>query len=106
MKAGDIFPAGPYITTALATIDFETRSDAGYRWDESLQKWKSLPGMAENNRGLGAVGLRNYIAHESFAVLSLAYDLLDGSGNHLWTPQMAIMPRALLDHIRAGGLIE
>lgn len=88
----------------IPTLDFETRSDAGFRWVGELRKWKSLPGVAETNRGLSVVGVKNYVAHESFGVLSLTYNL--GSGGRLWTPQHDQMPWDLLKYARAGGVLK
>lgn len=105
MKSGDLIIAGHGVSTVIADFDWETYSEAGYRWDSSLQKWKSLPGLAEQNRGLGAVGVYNYVTHSSFEVLSLAYDLKDGAGPRWWRPGMPD-PADLLEHIRQGQPIE
>lgn len=123
LRAGAIFPAGPGFAVALPTCDFETFSAAGYLWVPELQKWKSLPGLADQNRGLGAVGVVNYVRHPTFALLSLNYDLLDGRGGIRWKPpadlpriQHADMlgarhespghPWELLAHVAEGGLLE
>lgn len=110
----------------LATIypeaDFETFSEAGYRWDG--EAWKSPPGLGDQNRGLKAVGTRNYVEHPSFRVLSLAWNLKDGKGDRWWRPMTDETlddlfpatrrgnyvspwePGELYDFIRAGGILE
>jgi DNA polymerase len=81
-----------------------TVQDPGY--------WDSLPGLSDQNRGLTAVGARNYIMHPSFWVLSLAYDLKDGRGVRQWIPPdesaipIAAWPMDLLEHIARGGIFE
>lgn len=102
--AGSIFAVGFGQSTVLPTFDFETRSGAGYHWDEAKQKWTDLPGAAKNKRGLKVVGRRVYIKHPTFAVLSLSYDLMDGGGLRYWYPGCA-PPQDLLDYIASGGLI-
>lgn len=113
MRAGQVFACGPFTTTAHETFDFETYSEAGYVWDAVACKWGSLPGLANTNRGLGAVGVANYVAHPSFGVLSLSYDLLDGAGTQRWVPVLHDFtglptnpPQPLLDHVAAGGTLE
>lgn len=112
--AGTQYIAGIGVATVLSDFDFETYSEAGYVWQPHLEKWGSLPGLAEQNRGLGAVGTRNYIQHPSFRVLSLAWNLKDGYGGQHWVPpedlsHRTIDPRHpwhLLQHIERGGIIE
>jgi hypothetical protein len=106
VKAGQQFWAGSGYATALPTLDFETYSEAGYRWDAALNKWQSLPGFATTKRGLEVVGTRNYVTHPSFDVLSLSYDLLTDTGERLWLPEHFDWPTDLFDHIRRGGLLE
>lgn len=101
MRSGDTFLAGAGIAVARPTIDFETYSEAGYRWDEAQRKWQSLDGIRNTERGLGVVGVYNYVQHPTFEVLCLAYNLLDGEGWHHWRPGMP-MPQKLLDHVQAG----
>lgn len=121
IHAGAVYSAGPGIATAVATFDFETYSEAGYLWNGS--KWKSLPGLSDQSRGLGAVGTVNYVRHPTFDVLSLAWDLLDGKGAQHWTAPANLQrirepdligaawespghPWALLAHVQEGGLLE
>lgn len=106
MRPGDIFAAGPSYATAVPPIDFETFSEAGYVWNEALQKYESLPGIANTNRGLSACGLRNYVQHPTFEVLSLAYDLLDGHGRQLWTPYLRRPPVPLIEWVQNNGAVE
>ncbi len=113
LRAGQVFSCGPFVTTAHPTFDWETYSEAGYVWNEGERKWGSLPGLSDQNRGLGAVGVRNYVQHPSFQILSLAYDLLDGNGLRHWTPRdldrngvPLEMPMDLIHHVAAGGIVE
>jgi DNA polymerase bacteriophage-type len=138
LRAGQVFSVGPFTTTALPTLDWETFSEAGYLWvpevlapDSDLfavasspntvrGKWTSLPGMSAQNKGIGAVGARNYIEHPSFEILSLAYDLLDGKGPRRWVPPFGMnrasgqrpdsnapgYPWDLLVHVMEGGQLE
>lgn len=115
--AGTLVKAGHGFATVLPDFDFETYSAAGYHFDYNRQKWESLPGLSAQNRGLKAVGARNYIEHPSFEVLSLAWDLKDGRGRRWWRPNfcagMAIPahhrladPWELCAYIVGGGIIE
>jgi len=113
--AGTRFMAGIGVATVLPDFDFETYSEAGYVWHPHLQKWGSLPGIAEQNRGLTVVGTRNYVEHPSFRVLSLAWNLKDGRGGHHWVPPDDLQhiatgdtrhPWDLLEHVRNGLIIE
>lgn len=109
------------IATVLPDIDFETFSEAGYVFDHQRRKWGSLPGLSDQNRGLKAVGARNYVEHPSFRLLSMSWDLKDGKGRRWWRPPelVDLFPHSrhpklctpedlqeLFDYIRAGGLIE
>lgn len=115
---GTQFVAGIGVATVLPDFDFETFSEAGYLWRPELRKWKSLPGLSDQNRGLKAVGARNYVEHPSFRILSLAWNLKDGRGERWWRPpelddlfpatrtgQLADV-RELIDYVHSGGLIE
>lgn len=123
LRAGAVFPAGPGVAVAVPSFDFETFSCAGYVWTPELQRWKSPAGLADQNRGLGAVGVVNYVRHPTFAVLALAFDLLDGAGVQRWTPPPNLLriispdligagwetpghPWPLLHHVAEGGLLE
>lgn len=129
----------------MPSCDFETYSEAGYRWIHipgyykwmkrrisrknplplpPVPKWvepkvelDNLPGLNGDNHGLGAVGVRNYVQHPTFEILSLVYDLLDGRGRHHWVPNEETFrigdggesliignnqPWPLLDHVAAG----
>jgi len=84
----------------IATIDFETYSEAGYLWEKS----KRLP-LYGTKRGLEAVGVAVYSQHLTTQVLSLAYDLHEGEGEQLWISTMP-PPMPLFAHILGGGLVE
>ena len=88
-----------------AEIDFETYSEAGYCWNEALNKWRAPEGTPENKKGLKGVGAPAYAEHPSTEVLCLAYDLKDGRGEQLWRPG-DLPPLDLFSYIAAGGLIE
>lgn len=140
--AGTRIPVGPFWATVQPCGDFETRSEAGFVWVppgppqiifrpspkrkgvppppgagkwvtiQDMGYWDSLPGLSDQNRGLKAVGARNYILHPSFWPLSLAYDLKDGLGVRQWIPPdssaiaIAAWPMDLLTHIANGGIFE
>ena len=99
------FRAGLGLATEWPSFDFETYSEAGWRWDDSVQKWKSLPGVAKARHGLEVVGVRAYVEHPSFRVLSLSYDLRDGAGPRVWRPGMP-QPADLIAHVAQLGLLS
>lgn len=115
--AGQQFRVGVGLTTILPSFDFETYSEAGLVFDPDDQKWGPLPGLSTQQRGLKGCGVRNYVQHPSFRILSLAWDLKDGTGVHWWRPPEhedlfeASRPLAysdvnvLLDHVRRGGYL-
>lgn len=86
------------------TFDFETRSAAGYVWNEEEDCWEGPPGAAES--GLELVGTENYVKHPTFQVLCLSYDLLDGQGVSIWTPWDKNPPTRLLRHIALRGILS
>ncbi len=100
----------PFITTAVATMDVETYSEAGYCWDHVNERWVGLQG-AEKKRGLEVVGAKVYVNHPSFEIRTLSYDLLDGRGMRRWRPRwcdvgLADEPHDLIAHVAAGKPIE
>jgi DNA polymerase bacteriophage-type len=130
--AGQQFEAMYGLATVLADADYETYSEAGYAWGTEPGYWKKapkkkppeavldpsgywlwvpptvrlepLPG-AGKRYGLKVVGAYNYITHETFRVIRLAYNLKNGRGPQHWRPDYA-NPMDLLDHVDSGGLIE
>jgi len=102
--AGTTWRAGLGVSTVLADIDFETASEAGYFWLPDSKAWAGPEGSTK--KGLPAVGLAVYATHPSTRVLSLAYNLKDGTGSHLWKPSMSAPPAALIDHVQRGALVE
>ena len=74
------------------TMDFETYSEAGYRWDDDTQKWRSPIGFANAKRGIEVVGTHNYVNHPTFRPLSLCYDLHTGTGVQRWIPPDDLQP--------------
>jgi len=129
MLNGQIIELGPFIATVLPEHDYETYSEAGYRWVDPPQPgewkwkaptkrkagewiwkpafgwWESLPGLSDQNRGLKAVGTVNYVLHPSFRVLCYAYDLKDGKGRRRWKPGEP-PPHDLIAHVAGGGILE
>lgn len=99
---GTTLIAGRSQSTVLADIDFETYSEAGYLWKGD--KWVS-PHPNSTTKGLKLVGLQVYAEHPSTEVLCLAYNLKDGKGPRLWTPELPL-PEDLFEHIAQGKLIE
>jgi len=91
--------AGMGGSTVLADMDFETYSEAGYTWTGA--KWQN----AGRFGGLTEVGVQVYAEHESTDVLMLAYDLKDGKGPRLWTPDLP-NPTDLFEHLQKGLLVE
>ena len=87
----------------LSDLDFETYSEAGYVWNDELNKWDSI--VSSPPHGLSAVGTPAYAEHPSTELLSLAYDLKDGLGSRLWLPGCP-PPVDLFEHIAAHGLLE
>lgn len=86
----------------VASIDFETYSEAGFVATED--GWEALAGAAQGKKGLPVVGASVYTEHPSFEVLTLSYDLGDGQIKR-WQPP-AIPPLDLFLHIRNGGLVS
>lgn len=120
--AGTRLPAGISYSTVLPDMDFETYSEAGYVWDSTIGKWRTICEPPSKGGMLSALGTAVYAEHPSTRPLCLAYDLKDGRGPHLWTPAMhshkiltvpfvtleygSPGPLPLFDHILRGGLIE
>lgn len=106
MRYGDRIIAGAGVATVLADGDFETYSEAGFVWEDQAQKWVQLDGVAPTKKkGLGTIGLRNYVDHPSFEVLCFWYDLKDGRGRRFWRPGMP-PPLDLFEHVQAGKFLE
>ena len=92
----------PLPVVPVATLDFETYSEAGYIWNEAKRRWDGPPGSREN--GLFAVGSRKYAEHPTAEILTASYRLPNGS-KHRWR-QGDPPPAPLIAHIMAGGLVE
>lgn len=105
MLAGTQYLAGIGVATVLPALDFETYSEAGLIYDPVEEKWNVPPGISKQKRGLKNCGLYNYVRHPSFEVLSLSYDLADGTGVHFWRPGLPA-PQDLLDHVARNGLLS
>jgi DNA polymerase bacteriophage-type len=86
--AGTLLPAGIGYSTILPNMDFETYSEAGYVWDSTIGKWRTICEVKGKKGGiLSYIGGAVYAEHPSTEVLCLAYDLKDGMGPHLWVPK-------------------
>jgi DNA polymerase len=105
MPRGTVLHAGRGKSVVLPDMDFETYSDAGFAWNEALQKWESPPGAPSQKRGLPVIGVAAYAEHPSTEVLSFAYDLKDGHGRRFWMPGLP-NPQDLFDYLAAGGIVE
>ena len=94
----------------IPVADFESVSYAGFLWDVSAGRWESLPGFSSQKRGLGAVGTRVYVEHETFYPQLLAYDLMPQYGGAMagqWEYGQSFDVLAdLFEHIERGGLVE
>lgn len=84
MLVGLQYPAGLGATTCLPDLDYETYSEGGIVWIEDEQKWQSPLGEGNKKKGLGLIGVYNYVLHPSFEPLSLAYNLKNGEGARIW----------------------
>jgi DNA polymerase len=96
-------PAGFGYATILPDMDLETYSEAGYIFNKEKNKWQSI--TTSPPHGIEAVGAAAYSEHPSTEVLSLAFDLKDGSGPRLWVPGLE-PPQELFNHIKNGGILE
>jgi len=103
--AGTRFRAGLSFSTVLPDLDFETFSEAGCYYDPIKRTWHGPHRASKNSKGLPAIGAVNYATHPSTEILTLAYNLKDGTGSHHWRPDLP-PPLALIDHIRRGGIVE
>lgn len=104
MLAGQQVKAFWGVATVLASLDFETASEAGFLFDTATKKWHAPPGAAKGKKGLKITGARAYVEHPTFRILSLSYDLKDGCGKRRWLPHQP-PPRPLFDHVERGGLL-
>jgi hypothetical protein len=96
--------AGLGWSTVIASMDFETYSEAGYEWDEDRRRWTQPLGAVGTDRGLALVGAAVYAQHPSTEPLCFAYNLKDGHGKRRWLPGMP-PPQPLFDHFMAGRLV-
>ena len=78
-------------------IDFETYSEAGYYFDKTKRRWRSV--SASPPHGLGAVGSDVYASHKSTEIICLSYD------GALWLPGQPA-PALLLNHIKSGAVVN
>lgn len=92
-------PPGIYDRTV--SLDFETYSEAGFRFNAGTSRWESI--SAGQQGGLPAVGADVYAEHPSTEVLVACYQF-DGGAMQSWVLGMA-PPNDLLDHVSCGGLV-
>lgn len=71
------------VSALIATLDFETYSEAGYHWNEAKRKWDGPVGSRE--KGLFAVGSRKYAEHPTAEILTASYSLPNGVKKR-WKP--------------------
>lgn len=88
-----------------ATIDFETKSEAGFVWNEETGKWGPVDGCGPNKKGLKGVGAAVYAEHPTADVLTLSYMLPGDAAPARWRPGLPL-PQRLFDWIADGGLVE
>jgi len=86
----------------IPTFDFETYSEAGYKFDPTSGSFRPLQA---GKPGLKGINAPVYAEHMSTRVISLAFDLLDGCGIRLWTPVRSA-PIELFNLIWSGGELE
>lgn len=102
LRAYDQYPIGHGVCTVLPNMDFETYSEAGYKFVKG--RWQATQGKGKQG-GIARVGAWVYSEHPSTEVLYLAYNLKDGRGPQRWVPGMS-PPTDLFKWITGGGLIE
>lgn len=107
MKYGEYYYAGHGLAMVVADIDFETYSEAGYRFDEQSQRWTFPEGGSAQKKGLSLVGVENYTRHPTFEPLVFWYDLKDGAGERCWRNDGSNgCPQDLRQHLESGKLME
>jgi DNA polymerase bacteriophage-type len=104
LPAGTQLIAGLGKSTVIADIDFETYSPAGFIWN--IHKQRFDPPAGAMKKGLPTIGAAVYAEHPDTEVLSCAYDLKDGKGVRLWTPDQGATLLDLFHHVHSGGLLE
>ncbi len=103
LSAGTRIATTLHHSTVLPDFDFETYSEAGYAICPTTGK---VTGTGPQGKGgLGVVGTAVYAEHPSTEILSLYWDLKDGTGRHRWAPGMP-SPQVLIDYVYYGGVIE
>lgn len=105
LARGTSLRAARGVAVVLPDMDFETYSEAGFKWDAALNKWVALPGAVGGKKGLQIVGAATYAEHPSTEVLCFSYDLKDGRGKRAWLPGMPA-PVDLFEYLAGGGLVE
>ena len=105
LRYGTMLAAGLGQAMVIPDIDVETASEAGYVWNEALQRWDGPPGAAKGQKGLPVVGAEPYAKHPTCRVIWLSYDLKDGLGRRRWRPGLP-PPLDLWGYVAAGGLLE
>ncbi len=85
----------------IASLDFETYSEAGFLFDG--ERWRPLEGTMKS--GLMGVGADVYAEHPSADVLIACYSFDGGISVKTWVPGMP-NPEDLLHHVRTGGLVQ
>jgi DNA polymerase len=103
LQAGTQISVDLGTSLVIASMDFETYSEAGYDINPTTGKVKGVG--VSGKGGLPVVGTPNYASHPTTEILCLYYDLKDGRGRRAWYPGFPD-PVDLLQHIASGSLIE
>ena len=103
LRSGDRLAVGLGYSEIVPSMDFETYSEAGFVLDHQAGTVRGI--AADGKGGLPVVGTPVYAEHPSTDVICLYYDLKEGLGRRPWMPGLPD-PYDLLDHVRAGGLME
>jgi hypothetical protein len=90
---------------ARATIDFETKSAAGFFWDDARKTWVGPPGAAQGKKGLPVIGAAAYAEHPSTDILTLSWKLPTGQRGR-WRPGQPLdRLQPLFLWIASGGMV-
>ncbi len=95
-----------------ATIDFETKSEAGHIWDAVAGKWRGPPGSPQGKRGLPVIGSAVYAEHPTTDILTMSFSVppwrdCPAGARGRWRPGLPLsLLQPLFDWIAAGGRVE
>lgn len=96
----------------VASLDWETKSEAGYVWNppganpkKPLGYWSALPGAPQGKKGLFVVSAAAYAEHPTTDIITASYKLPGMARPARWRPGLPV-PADLADYVRDGGLIR